>query len=56
MTFLPKSAEYPFGLTRIFLSSFEYNLIAELPEEVRKIRIIYQRMPALIQSPASLTE
>lgn len=56
MTFLPKSTQYPFGLTRIFLSRFEYNLIAELPEEVRKIRIIYQRMPTLIQSPTSLTE
>ena len=50
MTYEPKTTEYPFGLTRIFLSRYEYQLIAELPEQVRKIRIIYQRMPAPAQT------
>ena len=44
MTYIPKSEKYPFGLTHIFLSKYEYDLIAELPEPVRKIRIIYQRI------------
>lgn len=44
MTYIPKSDEYPYGLTRIFLSRYEYQLIAALPEQVRKIRVIYQRM------------
>jgi hypothetical protein len=51
MTYIPKSAfsadeqaQYPFGLTRIFLRKDEYDLISELPDGYNFIRIIYQKL------------
>lgn len=47
MTYLPKTEEYPYGRTIVFLRKDEYDLINELPEGKKTIRIIYLRIPTV---------